>query len=78
MKRRNYGYKICYRESGCTAYVRYFKTYTYKHAVRIMKDFIRYPPTERETNRKLNNPQWKVIPINRNEIKAGIWRECPF
>ena len=40
--------------------------------------YIRYPPRERETNRKLNNPSWKIIPVTRKEVDDGIWRECPF
>ena len=73
-----YGYKVCYREQGKKRYVRYFLTYTHKQAVYAMNSYIRYPPRERETNRKLNNPSWKIIPVTRKEVDDGIWRECPF
>lgn len=78
MRRKNYGYKVCYREQGKKRYVRYFLTYTFKQAMNAMNSYIRYPPYERETGRKLNQPEWKIIPITRKEVRDGIWRECPF
>lgn len=78
-KRQNcYGYKVCYREQGKTTYVRYFMTYTYQQAVNAVESYIRYPPNAREDGHKLNNPTWKIIPVSRDEVIAGIWRECPF
>ena len=74
----NYGYKVCYRERDSKVYVRYFKTYTFNQALKVMRRYIRYPPLERETGRKLNRPTWFVIPISRKEMLNGIWRECPF
>ena len=73
-----YGYKVCYREQDKKRYVRYFLTYTHKQAVYALNSYIRYPPRERETNRKFNNPSWKIIPVTRKEVDDGIWRECPF
>ena len=61
------GFKICYREEG-----------SYKQAVRAKLSYERYPPRARNDNHKLNNPTWKIIPINKDEVKAGIWREVPF
>ena len=75
---KNYGYKICYREKGTTRLVRYFLTYTRKQAVLALTGYIRYPPAAREDGHVLVKPRWKIIPVNRNEIKAGIWREPPF
>ena len=72
------GYKVCYKEEGKHAYVRYFLTYTYKQALRARNSYIRYPPRERETGRKLNNPKWAIIPVTEKEVQDGIWRECPF
>ena len=78
MNKQSYGYKVCYREQGKTRYVRHFMTYTYKQAVNARNGYIRYPPEAWEDNHKLINPTWKVIPISRAEVEAGIWRECPF
>ena len=75
---KRYGYKVCYLERGTHIYVRYFMTETYRQAKDAMNDYIRYPPRERNTNRKLNNPSWKIIPVTRNEVDNRIWRECPF
>ena len=75
---KNYGYKVCYREEGNKRYVRYFLTYTLKQAVSVLNAYIRYPPTVRENGRVLNRPRWKIIPVNRREVVAGIWREPPF
>lgn len=74
----NYGYKICYREKNSKRYIRYFLTYTYKQAVSALREYIRYPPKERNTDRQLNRPKWKIIPVNKKEVQAGIWREVPF
>lgn len=78
MSHRAYGYKVCYKERGSKNYARYFLTYTYGQAVRAMREYIRYPPPERETGKRLNRPKWKIIPVTRNEVLRGIWRECPF
>ena len=75
---RNFGYKICYKERGSKKYIRYFMTYTYPQALKILYYFISYPPDERETVRKLIQPEWRIIPVTKKEILAGIWRECPF
>lgn len=74
----NYGYKVCSREQGKKRYIRHFMTYTYKQAVNVMTGYIRYPPNARGDNHKLISPTWKIIPISRKEVDAGIWRECPF
>lgn len=74
----NYGYKVCYKERGSKVYVRYFITYTFDQALKVMRGYIRYPPLERGTGRKLHYPTWFIIPINRKEVRHGIWRECPF
>lgn len=73
-----YGYKVCYKEQHNKCYIRYFMTYTYKQARRALKGYIRYPPKDRKDNHKLIKPKWKIIPINRKEVKDGIWREVPF
>lgn len=72
------GYKICYREQGTIEYVRWFITRTYRKAKYVLRGCVRFPPTERVSNRPLVNPHWKIIPITNKEIKAGIWREIPF
>lgn len=76
--RNQNGYKVCYKEEGKRSYVRYFLTYTYKQALRARNGYIRYPPQERETGRKLNNPKWAIIPVTEKEAQDGIWREYPF
>jgi hypothetical protein len=73
---KNYGYKVCYIEENGTEYIRRFKTYTRKQARYSMDCYVRYP-TE-DDGRRLKNPTWKIIPITRNEVLAGIWREPPF
>lgn len=73
-----YGYKVCYKETGSRRYVRYFLTYTYRQAIRAMRDYTRYPPLDRATGRLLNRPKWKVIPVTHKEVLRGIWRACPF
>ena len=75
---KHYGYKVCYREQGSNQYVRYFLTYTLKQARRAMADYIRYPPRERDTGRKLVCPKWKGKTGTKKEVIGGIWRECPF
>ena len=73
-----YGYKVCYKEENANRYVRHFLTYTYKEAQSVIVGYIRYPPTAREDNHVLVKPKWKIIPVKVNEVKQGIWRECPF
>ena len=74
----NYGYKVCYREEGKSRYVRHFLTYTRKEAVHAADGYIRDSPAARGDGHILKNPEWKIILVSRNEVKAGIWRECPF
>ena len=72
------GYKICYCEKHNMRFKRHFKAFTLKQAQDALQSYIRYPPVERNTNRVLVKPKWKIIPISRKEIRAGIWREDPF
>lgn len=76
--KKSYGFKVCYREQGKTAYIRYFLTYTYRQAIDIIRFYRRYLPRSREDNHELKNPKWKIIPVSRDEVLAGIWREIPF
>ena len=76
--RNPYGYKVCYQEKGSSVYIRYFLTYTYKDAVTVKQGYIRYPPAEQDTARKLDDPRWFIFPVTRKEVLRGIWRECPF
>ena len=78
MKRNRYGYKICYCEKDSKIYICYFMTYSYKQAKFAINGYIRYPPTARKDGHKLKNPTWKIIPISKDEVIAGIWREDPF
>lgn len=72
------GYKVCYREKGCTQYIRYFITHKYKDAKFVVTGLKNYPPLDRNTNRILNKPKYKIKKISRKEILSGIWREIPF
>lgn len=72
------GYKVCYREKGCTQYIRYFITHKYKDAKCVVVGLKLFPPLERGTNRPLNKPRYKIKKISRREIQRGIWREVPF
>jgi len=77
-KHNSNGYKVCYKEKNSKHYVRYFLTYTYKHAKFVMASYLLYPPKDRQDNHILVEPVWKIIPIKNKEIKDGIWREIPF
>ena len=75
---KSYGYKVCYREENSKELIRHFKTRTYRKAADMKKHYLLYPPRSRIDNHKLNNPKWYIIPINRQEVQRGIWREVPF
>jgi len=89
---KKHGYKVCYKEClrhfpvrlcgrypvGNGRYKRHFLTYTYEQAVDAMEGYIRYPPAAREDGHVLIKPKWKIIPVTRREVKAGIWQEAPF
>lgn len=78
-KHNPYGYKLCYREPGEIPYRRYFKTYTYRQAMKAKQSFLQYPPRDRGNNhRVLFAVEWVIIPIRHSEIKDGIWLEDPF
>jgi len=73
-----YGFKICYRDEGTKCHVRHFLTFTRRQAVEMLNFYIRYPPMEHEGRRALIKPKWKIIPVSRREVRAGIWEGCPF
>lgn len=73
-----YGYKICYKEEGKSDYVRHFKTYTYREAIKAKNGYIRFPPRAREDDHILVKPKWVIIPIKYSEVRDGIWLENPF
>lgn len=73
-----YGYKVCYRENRKGIYIRYFITYTYKQALISISYYVSYPQRSRTDNHLLCNPEWKIFPISKKEVKDGIWRDIPF
>jgi len=75
---KQYGYKVCYLEKGKQCYIRHFMTYTRRQALRVLRSYVRYPPPAHSDGHILKRPKWKIIPVNRNEILAGIWDEPPF
>ena len=77
-RKREYGYKVCYREKHRFKYRRLFLAYTYPQAKSVMKGYIRYPPRARDDGHKLDKPKWRIIPVSKKENDSGIWRECPF
>ena len=80
MKTQNnlFGYKVCYREDNSKELIRHFITHTYRQAASMKRYYLLYPPRSRIDNHKLKNPKWYIIPINRQEVQKGIWREVPF
>ena len=72
------GFKVCYKEHGSNNYIRHFLARNYNDAVHMIYYYKRYPQNSRKDNHKLKKPKWKVIPVNKKEIKAGIWRVVPF
>lgn len=74
----NYGYKVCYKEKGTNTYIRFFIVYTHEQAKLVVNCNKKYPTYSRSNNRLLNCPKWKIFPISKSEVIAGIWREAPF
>ena len=77
MKNKIYGYEVGYREYG-SRFIRYFTTFTYKHALSSLRIYQKYPPRERETSRPLIDPVWEIQPITKKEILRSILDELPF
>lgn len=78
---KNYGYKVCYSEKGHKREIkRYFKTYTYKQAVKAKEMYLRFKDlrSRENYNHIIKKPTWYILPITKQEVKQGIWRECPF
>ena len=63
-----YGYKVCYREKGKKKFVRLYLCNTYGLAEFSIK----------HNRHVLRNPTWKIVPVTRKEVEAGIWNDCPF
>jgi hypothetical protein len=79
MKKKNpYGYKIGYRKNGNRLFTRHFMTYTYKQARFSLRFYRKYSQRNRQTNRPIVDPFWKIKPITKKEYLAGIWDEVPF
>lgn len=78
LKHNRYGYKVCYKEQYSKQYVRHFIAYTYSQAKLAKHGYLLYPQYSRLDNHILQNPKWKILPISKAEVLAGIWREDPF
>ena len=67
-----YGYKICYTKKPYkNHYVTRFKVCSFRHAVRIKREYVA------RRKKKHNKITWHVIPITKAEVKRGIWK-TPF
>ena len=74
MKANNYGYKIGYIDEKRN-FIRKFITRTHKQA---HKTLLHYRKYGHEYGRKTREFNYKIKPITRKEILAGIWGEIPF
>ena len=74
MKANNYGYKIGYIDEQRN-FIRQFITRTHKQAHRALLYYRKYG---HEYGRKTREFNYKIKPITKKEILAGIWDELPF
>ena len=68
---------VGYRELG-SRFVRYYTDFTYKRALASLRQYQKYPPRERTTNRALIDPVWEIQPITKKAILKSILDEIPF
>ena len=78
MKEKIYSYKVCYIEKGCKKMVRYIVTDSLMLAEMEIRYYEKNPAYEGNTNRLLNNPTWKIIPVKNLIEHKLLWRGCPF
>ena len=74
MKANNYGYKIGYIDEQRN-FIRQFITRTHRQAHRALLYYRKYG---HEYGRKTREFNYKIKPITKKEILAGIWDELPF
>lgn len=77
-KENKYGYKVCYIEKSCKKMMRCIVTNSLMLAKMEFRYFQTHPQYERNTNRKLINPTWYIIPIKTYLEYKKLWRGCPF
>lgn len=64
------GYKVCKIFKKNQTVLKIFLCKSFVQAVKIKESF-----TNQEKNK---NTYWNIYPISNNDIKTGIWKECPF
>ena len=74
---KQYGYKVYYKEQNQRYFVRHVVVSTLSDAATVLDWYMKYP-FERKTGQRLNNPKWRIKPITKKDIKAGLWKGVPF
>ncbi len=72
--KNNYGYKVGYLDDS-RHFIRKFITRTHKQAHSVLLLYRRYGHEYGKKTREFN---YKIKPITKKEILAGIWNELPF
>lgn len=75
---KDYGYKVCYRKFGAKRLKIYLVTNTYDGAVWNVQWYKNQAPSDRVTNKPIENVLWVVIPIKTYIEYKRLWRGCPF
>ncbi len=78
MTENKYGYKVCYVEKGKTTMKVYMVTNTCDLAEWFVRWYEREPPSDRRTQKPLQNVEWIISPITTYLEYKRRWRGCPF
>lgn len=78
MDKRQYGYKVCYREIGKTKIKIHLICNSYDLAKWQIQYYENYQQYDRKTNNLIKSPEWYLIPIKTFVEYKWLWRGCPF
>lgn len=78
MKKKEYGYKVCYRKQGKNKIKIYLVTNSYDLAEWNIRWYKKETPLDRKTKRPIENVSWLIIPIKTYIEYKRLWRGCPF
>lgn len=75
---KNYGYKVCYRETGKTKVKIHLITNSYDLCVWEIQYYENHKQIDKRTKKIIVKPEWFIIPIRTFLEYKWLWKDCPF
>ena len=78
MSKKDYGYKVCYKEFGKHKLKIHLICNTYDLAVWSIQYYEKNIQLDGKIKNIINKPTWYILPIKNYFEFRRLWKDCPF